>query len=92
MGCKDILPKIIAILNIVVGFIVAASAVLWVLHWLEHTGYIEFLFLAIAMFVLGLILIFVEIGYMVGDIKEQLALLFNYFGRGCYTLLFRIPI
>jgi hypothetical protein len=63
MGCKEVMPKIIAVLNIIVGFIVAASAVLWILHWLDHTGYIEFLFLALAMFVLGLILIFVEVGY-----------------------------
>ena len=87
MACKDVAPKIVAILNIVVGFLVAASAVLWVIHFLDHTGYIEYLLLAVAMFILGLILIFVEVGYKRDKIYKQLFLLANYAGRGFYTLL-----
>jgi hypothetical protein len=86
--CKDIMPRIVAVLNIVVGFIVAASGVLWIIHFLDHTGYIEYLFLAISMFVLGLILICVEIGFKKHHIYRELYLLGNYAGRGFYTLLF----
>ena len=70
MAAKDWLPKVVMVLNIVVGVIVAATAVLWAVHWASHMGYIEYLFLAVAMFVLGCILIMVEIGVKRGEIYE----------------------
>lgn len=63
MAAKDWMPKVIMVLNVIVGFIVAASAVLMIIYWLDNLGHLEYLFIAISLFVLGLVLIFVEIGF-----------------------------
>ena len=63
MAAKDWMPKVIMILNVIVGVIVAASAVLMIIYWLGYLGHLEYLFIAISLFVLGLVLIFVEIGF-----------------------------
>ena len=64
MAAKDWMPKVIMVLNVIVGVIVAASAVLMVVYWLDsRLGHLEYLFIAISLFVLGLVLIFVEIGF-----------------------------
>ena len=63
MAAKDWMPKVIMVLNVIVGVIVAASAVLMIVYWIDRLGHLEYLFIAISMFVLGLVLIFVEIGF-----------------------------
>ena len=80
---------IIMVLNIIVGVVVASSALLTLMDYLDSTSSIEWLFMSISMFVLGVILIMTEIGWHRDDwIYPNLGLLKWYAGRGFYVLLY----
>lgn len=63
MGYKEIFPKILNIINIMVGCMVMVCGILGFLDFLEQTDHIEYLFVSLWIVVLGTWLVLLEIGW-----------------------------
>ena len=89
---RKCLTQVAMILNIIIGcfgVLYGANLFMW---WLNHGTnadlqyFIQWLFFALCVILLGLVLIFVEVKFKHQKILQELGLLSHYFGRGCFAM------